>query len=581
MVMTSEQRESRLARRASLWILLVLLGCAGVANGVAMASSAIRDGPIAGYFFFAQDQILLPLYLFFVLVARASWTVSNGGEARSGAPLKPYAMMFAVIGLILFCRAGHHLVLADYDLSRDEQMANFDAAIFSSGRLFWPLDPALRPFADALNQTFIQPIGDHEAWVSAYLPVNAAFRAIVGTLFGAAWTSPLFVGLGAVCLWLIAKQLWPASGNARAAALLFYVGSSQIVLTGMTAYAMSAHLGLNLLWLLLFLRDRPRCDGAALLVGFLATGLHQPLFHPMFVAPFLCLLVQRREWRRLGLYVAIYALIGIFWLAWPVWISSFGSAAIPANGAPGGVGYLSRLQASFKIFDMSALCLTAMNLVRLATWQHLLLLPLAALGIATGWKRTPLVRALAASLLLPVLLLALLLPYQGHGWGYRYVHGALGSACLLGGFGIAALEARGIALRTPMRWATGLSLLLLLPLHLWMAHRMILPFEALDRRIARSLADIVVVDDAGVPLGQDVVRNRPDLRNRPVRLKGSRLDGAQIAALCSGRSVAFLDAPAMRGIADMLHFVPPSVATPGQLRLQQAARRAGCRVQPL
>src|SRR3546814_21084376 len=44
-----------------------------------------------------------------------------------------------------------------------------------------------------------------------------------------------------------------------------------------------------------------------------------------------------------------------------------------------------------------------------------------------------------ASILLPLtitcILGLLLLVYQGHGWGYRYLHGLIGAFCLLGGFG--------------------------------------------------------------------------------------------------------------------------------------------------
>ena len=65
----------------------------------------------------------------------------------------------------------------------------------------------------------------------------------------------------------------------------------------MTAYAMPAHLCFNLLWLRLFLADRRRADLGAIAVGFIATGLHQPLFHPMFVAPFMLMLLLERNWR--------------------------------------------------------------------------------------------------------------------------------------------------------------------------------------------------------------------------------------------------------------------------------------------
>jgi hypothetical protein len=47
---------------------------------------------------------------------------------------------------------------------------------------------------------------------------------------------------------------------------------------------MTAHLTLNLIWLCLFLRNDKIGHGAAIAVGFLASGLHQLIFHPL-VAP--------------------------------------------------------------------------------------------------------------------------------------------------------------------------------------------------------------------------------------------------------------------------------------------------------
>ena len=62
--------------------------------------------------------------------------------------------------------------------------------------------------------------------------------------------------------------------------------SSQFLLTAMTPYSMTAHLALNLAWLWLFLRGGVVGHSLAIAVGALACGLHQLVFHPLFVAPF-------------------------------------------------------------------------------------------------------------------------------------------------------------------------------------------------------------------------------------------------------------------------------------------------------
>ncbi len=60
--------------------------------------------------------------------------------------------------------------------------------------------------------------------------------------------------VGLLALAAIGRQLWPDSPGSQVVALLCYLCSSQVVITGMTAYAVSAHLALNLVWLLLFMR---------------------------------------------------------------------------------------------------------------------------------------------------------------------------------------------------------------------------------------------------------------------------------------------------------------------------------------
>src|SRR3546814_19029825 len=91
---------------------------------------------------------------------------------------------------------------------------------------------------------------DHrEAWASAYLPVNAALRVLVGWVALPALTGPLLTLLGALALWGCARRIWPENREAAVVALLLYAGTGQIWLNGMTAYALPAHLTINLCWL--------------------------------------------------------------------------------------------------------------------------------------------------------------------------------------------------------------------------------------------------------------------------------------------------------------------------------------------
>ncbi|WP_416463660.1 hypothetical protein [Sphingomonas sp. VDB2] len=453
----------------------------------------------------------------------------------------------APVLLLLLCWAGHRLAFDGYDLTRDEQMGLFDGFIYHHARLGWPLPAFWQHNALALNQQFILPIAGHRAWISDYLPVHALTRNLLGTIADPALTNPLLTAIGATALWRIARRLWPQDGSAQIAALLLYVGSSQIVVMGMSSYAMPGYLALNLIWLALFLRGGVMGHGGALCIGLIATGWHQPIFHPLFVLPFIVMLAWQRRWRLFCLYGLTYAAIGLAWLAWPHFAASAAGGAATQGGQ---LGYGARIAMLLSGFDGISLWLMSLNLLRFVAWQHLLLLPLAVAGIRFAW-RDPLALSLLAGLLLPIAAATLLLAYQGHGWGYRYLHGVIGNACLLGGYGWSALRKRT---GTPALWTAAniANFVAVVPVHIALAATIVRPYATVSRTIDRTDSDLAVIDDLATAFGGDLVSNRPDLGNRPVRLMASQLDDRAMAALCRTHSIAFVGekqlAPIQRAI---------------------------------
>src|SRR5205085_4015769 len=138
-----------------------------------------------------------------------------------------------------------------------------------------------------------------------------------------------------------------------------------------------------------------------------ATGLHQPLFHPLFVLPFFGLMAVQKRWRLLAAYLVAYAGISLFWLAWPLWIASFGTGPlIPIKTTP--IGYFDRLAAVLKVTDLASVWMMATNLLRFAVWQHPLLLPFALFGAWAGWRRDRLVTTLAVGFFLPIVVMSIL-----------------------------------------------------------------------------------------------------------------------------------------------------------------------------
>lgn len=553
------------ARRAALAIFAALLL---IVIAMPLFKALIDSSWPTPTMLYAQDLPLLPLF------GLALLAFGTGRSARLPYGLStPRGIVVAALLLFSLCLWGHWGVFQGVDLSRDEQMASFDAAIYASGRLAAPIPPAWQHLAPALNLLFILPLGDHAEWVSAYLPVNALLRALVGLVTDPAATSPLLVVVGFVALWRIACRLWPDSPGSQLTTLLCYLCSSQIVVTGMTTFAMSAHLALNLVWLWLFLHDRRWGVPGALIVGFLATGVHQPLFHPLFALPFVLDLARQRRWRPFVAYGIGYVAIAAFWLGWPVWLSGH-AGPVPVANDREGIGYGARLLHALARAGIDAIWTMSANLIRFITWQHLLLIPLMLLGVA-GRRRWPLIVPLGVGIVLPIMVMALILPWQGHGWGYRYLHPVLGNACLLAGYGWRRAEAAGLDISRAVRWAS-IASIALLPVHGVMAYRLVAAQAVPDLAIARMAVDVVVIDDA--PFSGNLVHNAPDLTNRPIRLGGVALRPVDMAQVCAGQTIAFIDAPALNTLS--LYYARARAAAPTghQQALYRAARAAGCRV---
>jgi hypothetical protein len=567
--------------KVQLWSIAAILLLLAVSLILALAFSfrlfELRVNARLTWFFFVHQDSLFGVLVLLTLLFKPQ--PSEQPQFEWWRPFEHPAVVVAFTLVLLgLCWAGRHLIYFDHNLSRDEQMADFDAYIFVHGRIFWPIALFWRPLAAALNQIFILPIGDHEGWVSGYLPINAAIRAVVGTFVSPALASPLLVCVGAIALWRVSLRLWPDSPSTRAVVLILYAGSSQVIITGMTAYAMTAHLALDLIWLALFLQNKKVSHVGAVFIGFMATGLHQPLFHPLFVLPFMWLLISERRLQLVAFYGVSYGLICAFWFIWPIWVSAHGLTPMPPHMGEG-VDDLTRFLNLIHAPNAESLWLMALNLIRFITWQHLLLLPLVAIGLGSAW-RVSLGRAIVVGFFLPIPVMLILLPYQGHGWGYRYVHGVIGNACLLGGYGWYALEVHGLTLRRALAWTSAATFLLVLPIRGYMAHQMVAPFAHISRMIATSGADLVIVEDNAAPFANDVVVNQPDLSNRPIRLRASELRPGDMKDLCAFGSVAFIDAPQLQPIRAL--FGLPTIATHTHLfALEQAAYRFHCAVAPL
>ncbi|MFI5014590.1 MAG: hypothetical protein ACHQAY_19830 [Hyphomicrobiales bacterium] len=460
---------------------------------------------------------------------------------------RPWLTTSVLAGLTLAATlAGTFLVFGNFHFSRDEFLADFDSVIFRSGRLIADLPTEWRPFARALGPDFMLPIPGNAGWISAYLPVNAAFRALIGLILDPAFASPVLACIAVIALFGIARRLWPGRLDAAFVAVTLLVTSSQFLVTAMTSYAMTAHLAFNLLWLWLYLRDDRLSHAGAIGVGFLATGLHQLLFHPLFAAPFIARLWWIGRRRPALLYIVAYAAICIFWmLYWQLVLSVHGVAPDDAE-TTGPALFIVRAMRFLRDFSWDGTGLMLKNVLRFIAWQNLIALPLALAAWTAIRRGEGLARPLIGGLLLTIAAMFIILPYQGHGWGYRYLHGLLGSFCLLAGYGWMAVTARAshreiAAGRASLAMTSAIAVAIMLPLHAFQAGGLVAPYRKAVAAIEGAPVGIVIVDRSGLLFAGDLVRNDPFLRNQPKMLDLTYLDENRVADICKRFTVAVFD----------------------------------------
>lgn len=502
---------------------------------------------LVNHFFQTQDLwLLVATILIWLGLVQLPLPIASPKRTAFPLSLSRVAAFGFAIGVLAVAIVGTYAVFHGYHLSRDEVLADFDAIVFRAGRILAPIDPAWRPFSQALEPRFMLPVAPGTGFVSAYLPVNAALRALVGLFGDRNWTSPILAAVSVLATYGVGRRLWPSRPGAALISVLLLATSSQLIVTAMTTYAMTAHLAFNLIWLWLFLRNDRISHAGALVTGFFACGLHQLIFHPLFAAPFIFRLwVSGR--RPLALvYMVAYTGFGFFWiLYWKLALQAIGMA--PALADDVGSGYFAaRILVLLADFNAAGLDLMLKNILRFVAWQGLALLPLAALAYPAIKRGDGIARELLAGLALTLVAMFVLLPYQGHGWGYRYLHGLLGSMALLGGYGWIALseqasQAEMAATRTFVLASSLIAWLVFLPIHAIEAHDFVRPYRNAVDAIQQSPADVVIVDDSNMIFGEDLIRNDPFLRNRPKVLDLGNLSEANIANLCAHKRVALFD----------------------------------------
>jgi hypothetical protein len=488
----------------------------------------VRPGPVNVYFrLYALHEpvpllILLGWTIVAALVVRGR-TGSSAGDALIERMPAPSARVVAGLAVVVFGVAlmtwygVHHATL----LTMDEFTTDFQARIIARGKLEATIPAEWQPYVDALSPVFTAYQGLDGNWVSQYLPGYALMKTPFLLLGLGAVLNPLLSALSVVLLAAIARRLWPEEGLRPWLALGFFVTSSEVLMTSGTGYSMPAHLALNLLWLWLYLRGDARSWGWALAVGVLALGLHNPMPHALFVAPFLIRLLREQRWRRAGAAAIVYGIGSELWLSWL-------RMANPL-ARPDGPGLFTMFAWPNRI----AFWLQTTNVSLLMTWHAPLFGVLAVIGIARVRRLDTVLRDVAFGVGLTLGFYLFFPLTQGHGWGYRYAYQVLGSLSLLAAAGSPSLVAAAGARRAQwlLAGSFALAVLVQVPLRFVQGERFIRPYASAYTHVLAKRGDVVVVHPDSVWYGRDLIRNDPFLRGQPVVLNARLLTPQMYAAI--------------------------------------------------
>jgi len=428
---------------------------------------------------------------------------------------------------------GAHFVYLGFPLSMDEFAARFQAEIFAKGLIQETLPPQLRPYYGAITPLFTYYHPAQGTIMGAYLPVHALILSGFIWLGDGLILGALFTAASILLLYSIVRTWMPAQKQMATWAVLLMVTSSQILINGMTYYAMPSHLFFNLLWLWLYTRSDKRCFLLLPWIGALAVGLHQPFCHLLFVSPFMLRLALRKEWIKVAYAGLIYSAAIGFWLGWTLVMSPSGTSDVARS--------------LFMLPHSQQFAIQFMNLCIFINWIPFVVVPLLIIVLSRSRETDTFASDLLAGVFLTVIFYFFFRYNQGHGWGYRYIYPVLGNIFILAALGLHLADKTVIWKKITVA-ALLFSLLVQFPARCYEVKKIAGMFKQPYEKIISMDADFVVMDVSTSWYAQDLVRNKPDFSNKPLLMFGERISAEQLEQLSRTGRIIHMD---VHGLEDI------------------------------
>jgi len=461
----------------------------------------------------------VPLVVLAIWLGLFAWTTRAQGRDRyskdqltEGSRRVSLVWLIALLAGVLSLTIGK-VTGQGIGFSADEYAALLQADFLRQGALTGAIPQEWLPLREGVTPVFVFEGQEPTDWVYQYLPGYAVLVYLASLVDAVALLNPVLNSLTVLIVAAIARMRWQDRPDIVVLAAMFMATSQQFLLTGASQYSMPAHLMFNSLWLYGYVSG-----GRSLIwmgpVGAFASLLHQPIPHPLFVAPFLVRMLREKRIGTLVYLGAWYALaIGCF-LKWRMI-----GGAIPASilGLP----------------KMGNVVVLLMNVILIATWSA----PVVSWGVLVAVRRVrrldPLDTDLLAGIVAVLLFFLTFVPItQGHGWGWRYGHQVLVSIVLLAvtGWKASAAQLGMSRARRIVIASMFLSLVVLIPWRTAVAYRVVRPFKRAVDWMGQQKEMVLVVPADSVWYGRDLIRNHPSMK-APVALRGSAIAWSDTSAV--------------------------------------------------